>query len=103
MDVCPAFIGVLSGLIDEQPVYGIGLLLDPEPRQVTDSFSNLHFNLFSERRTERNKLRAVLASEGRAVPLEDLDRLMWNTRHHEYRFSEVSRSNLQQFIDLMNL
>ena len=28
---------------------------------------------------------------------------MWSTRHHEYKFSEVTRSNVQQYIDLIRL
>ena len=28
---------------------------------------------------------------------------MWSTRHHEYKFSEVTAFNLQHFIDLLNL
>lgn len=35
--------------------------------------------------------------------MEEIDRLMWSTRHHEYKFSEITRSNLQQYIDLIDL
>jgi hypothetical protein len=28
---------------------------------------------------------------------------MWSTRHHEYKFTEVTNHNLQQYIDLLNL
>ncbi len=45
MEVCPAFIdetGVLSGSIKEQPIYGIGMLVVPETKEITDSFYRLH-------------------------------------------------------------
>ena len=29
--------------------------------------------------------------------------MMWSTRHHEYKFSEVDRFNLQQYIDILNI
>ena len=35
MEVCPAFIdetGILTGSVKEQPVYGIGVLVVPDPR-----------------------------------------------------------------------
>ena len=28
---------------------------------------------------------------------------MWSTRHHEYKFSDVTSHNLQHYIDLLNL
>ena len=35
--------------------------------------------------------------------LAEMDRLMHSTRHHEYKFADVTRFNLQQYIDLLNL
>ena len=28
---------------------------------------------------------------------------MWSTRHHEYKFADVTRFNIQQYVDLLNL
>ena len=47
MEMCPAFIdetGILTGS-RQQPVYGIGVLIIPDPRAITDSLYRLHFNL----------------------------------------------------------
>ena len=46
MEICPAFIdetGILSGLRREQPVYGIGVLVIPDTRAITNSLYRLHY------------------------------------------------------------
>ena len=106
MEVCPVFIdetGVLSGSPQQQPVYGIGALVVPDTRSITDSLYRLHFNFSSGRMAERHELRRDIKARGEAPTLREVDRLMHSTRHHEYKFSEVSRYNLQQYVDLLNL
>jgi hypothetical protein len=106
MQVCPIFVdetGVLSSSTQMQPTYGIGLLLVPEPRIVTDSFYKLHFNFRRERTTQRNQIRQRVRREDRPPTLDELNHLMSSSRHHEYKFSEVTAHNLQQYIDLLNL
>ena len=106
MEFCPAFVdetGVLTGSVTTQPIYGIGLLVVEQPQLVTDSLYELHFNFGSGRAFRRSQLRRAILDEARIQTLGELDRLMWATRHHEYNFSEVTRHNLQQYIDLLNL
>lgn len=106
MEVCPVFIdetGILSGSTKAQSVYGIGALVVPDSGEITDSLYRLHFNFFSVKKEERIALRKEIQSRGTPPTLAEIDRLMWSTRHHEYKFSEVIRSNLQQYIDLMRL
>lgn len=106
MEICPAFIdetGILSGLRQQQPVYGIGVLIIPDTRAITNSLYRLHFNFSSDRMAERGRIRKEIQSRGDLPTLREIDRLMHSTRHHEYKFSEVSRFNLQEYIDLMNL
>lgn len=106
MEVCPVFIdetGILSGSTRAQPVYGIGALVIPDTREITDKFYRLHFNFVSTTRMERGELRRDIQKRGKQLTLMEVDRLMWSTRHHEYKFSEVTRSNLQQYIDLMDM
>ncbi len=106
MDVIPAFVdetGVLTTSIREQPVYGIGLLLVHDPAKVTESFYKLHFNFGSGRAAQRSQLRKEIQREDRVLTLQESDRLMWSTRHHEYKFSEITSHNLQHYIDLLNL
>lgn len=106
MEVCPVFIdetGILSGSTRAQPVYGIGALVVPDTREITDKFYRLHFNFVSATRMERGELRRDIQVRGKHLTLVEIDRLMWSTRHHEYKFSEVTRSNLQQYIDLVDL
>ena len=106
MEVAPAFVdetGVLSTSVQEQPVYGIGLLVVHDPAPVTDSLYNLHFSFRSNRTEWRNQIRRNIRQEGRYLTLDELDHLMWSTRHHEYKFSEVTHHNLQQYVDLLNL
>lgn len=77
MDVLPAFVdetGVLNTRIQEQPVFGIALLVVNDPSRVTDSFYKLHFDLASK--------------------------TSW---HREYKFSKLAKHNLTQFIELLNL
>ena len=106
MEICPAFIdetGILSGLRREQPVYGIGVLVIPDTRAITNSLYRLHFNFGSDRMAERKRVRAQIQARADRPTLREIDLLMHSTRHHEYKFSEVSRFNLQQYIDLLNL
>lgn len=106
MDVCPIFVdetGVLSASLREQPVYGIGMLMEPRPQAVTDSFYKLHFNFLRERTSLRARLRRDMLGSTNPPSVNELNQLMWSSRHHEYKFSEVTRFNIQQYIDLLNL
>ena len=106
MEVCPAFIdetGVLSGPVRQQPIYGIGVLIVPETSEITDSLYRLHFNFHRDRATERGRIRREIQARGTVPTLEEVDRLMWSTRHHEYKFAEVTRFNIQHYIDILNL
>lgn len=106
MEVCPAFIdetGILSGTPQNQPVYGIGVLIVPETKSITDAFYRLHFNFSAARQAERRNLLRDIRGRGSVPQLDELDLLLRSTRHHEYKFTEVTRSNLQQYIDLLNL
>ena len=106
MDVVPAFVdetGVLTSSAKDQPVYGIGMLLVHDMARVTDSFYDLHFHYGSERATKRSQVRDKAKDREAGLTLDELDRLMWSTRHYEYKFSEVSPHNLQHYIDLLNL
>ena len=106
MEVCPAFIdetGILTGSVKEQPVYGVGVLVVPDPRSFTDSLYRLHFNFGADRMTARQDVRRSIQSSGDRPTLQEVDHLMHSTRHHEYKFSEITRFNLQQSIDLINL
>ena len=106
MEICPAFIdetGILSGPRQQQPVYGIGALVIPDTRDITNSLYRLHFNFSADRMAERQRIRNDIQSRGESLTLQEVDRLMHSTRHHEYKFSEVTRFNLQQYIDLLNL
>ena len=106
MEVCPVFIdetGTLSSPVKEQPVYGIGALIVPDTREITDSLYRLHFNFISDRRRARNDIRRDIQSRGTSPTLAEMDRMMWSTRHHEYKFSEVVRFDLQQYVDILNI
>ena len=106
MEICPIFIdetGILSGSPQQQPVYGIGALIVPEPKEITNSLYRLHFNFSAARSTERQALRKRIESQQQPPTLRELDQLMHSTRHHEYKFTEVTRFHLQQYIDLLNL
>ena len=106
MDVVPAFVdetGVLTSSTKVQPVYGVGVLVVRDPDQVTNSFYDLHFRYGSDRAKKRSQVREAVRGRDGAVTLPELDRLMWSTRHYEYKYSEVSPHNLQSYIDLLNL
>ena len=106
MEVCPAFVdetGVLTESSTKQPVYGIGLLVVPDTKRITDRFYRLHFNFIQKMTYERNRLRRTLRSENRLPTLLEVDRLMWSTRHHEYKFADVTHFNIQDYIDILNL
>lgn len=106
MEICPVFIdetGILSGSRQQQPVYGIGALVIPDTRATTNSLYRLHFNSGSDRAAERGRHSREIQERGRKLTLQEVDFLMHSTRHHEYKFSEVTRFNVQQYIDLLNM
>ncbi len=106
MEVLPAFIdetGALNSDIQRQPIYGLGLLLVRDPEKVTDEFLRQHFNFSSERSLQRSKLRGEIQRGELSPTPGELDGLMWSTRHREYKFSEVSTHNIQQYLSLLNL
>ena len=106
MEVCPAFIdetGVLSESAVKQPVYGIGVLVVPETKHITESFYRLHFNFIQDRAKRRKEFKKSIQAAGRPLTLSEVDRLMWSSRHHEYKFAEVTHFNIQNYIDLLNL
>ena len=106
MQACPAFIdetGIPTGPPNQQPIYGIGVLIIPDPRTLTDSLYRLHFNFIADRMEERQRLRKTIRLRDAPPTLREVDRLMHSTRHHEYKFADMTRFNLQQYIDLLNL
>ena len=106
MEVCPVFIdetGVLSGSPHNQPVYGIGALVVPDTKAITDSLYRLHFNFSQERMTERNKIHNNIRSRSTPATSGEIAKLIQSTRHHEYKFTKIRKANVQQYIDLLNL
>ena len=106
MEVCPAFIdetGVLSESANRQPIFGIGVLVVPETKVITESFYRLHFNFVQERARKRNEFRKQLQDRDATLSLAEIERLMWSSRHHEYKFAEVTHFNIQDYVDLINL
>ena len=95
--------GLLSGPIQTQPIYGIGLLVIPNPRQLTDALYKVHFNLNARKSNLRASIRKDIRDEGRRPSVQELDTLMWGSRHHEYKFSAVSSYNVQEYIDLLSV
>ena len=105
METCPAFIdetGVLTGSRREQPLYGIGALVVPDTKGITNGLSRLHFNLVAERNAQRGHLRRQIEVSENRPTLAEIDSLMSSTRHHEYKFNDITRFNVQQYIDLLN-
>ena len=106
MEVCPAFIdetGILTGPPSNQPVYGIGVLLVPDTRAITDSFYRLHYNFIRDRATERKRLRKEVNESGTLLSPSQVDGLMWSSSHHEYKFADVTLHNIRQYLDILNL
>ena len=106
MGVCPVFVdetGVLSESAGKQPVYGIGMLVVPDVREITDSFYRLHFNFVSKLATERRRIRNDIQARCTPPTVSEVDRMMLSTRHHEYKFANATRYNVQQYIDILNL
>ena len=106
MEVCPAFIdetGVLTSSPRDQPVYGIGLLVVHDPVAITDALYKTHFGFISERATRRRQLIEDIRRRGEQPQLSELNKLLWSTRHHEYKFAEISEHNIQDYIDLLNV
>lgn len=106
MEVCPVFIdetGVLSGSPRRQPVYGVAALVVPDTGDITDALYRRHFNFIADRMAERRRIRRGIEERDERPTLQELDSLMHSSRHHEYKFTETSRFNIQQYIDLLNI
>ena len=79
------------------------MLVVPETSKITDSFYRLHYNFIQDRATKRKEIRRDIQARDTLPTVDEVDRMMWSTRHHEYKFSEVTRSNLQQYINVLNV
>ena len=79
------------------------MLIVPETSKIADSFYRLHYNFIQDRATKRKEVRREIQARDTLPTVDEVDRMMWSTRHHEYKFSEVTRSNLQQYINILNL
>ena len=95
--------GLLSGPVEVQPIYGIGLLVVPNPRELTDALYKVHFNLNARKSALRASIRREIREDGRRPSMPELDTLMWGSRHHEYKFSAVSSYNVQEYVDLLSV
>ena len=106
MDVCPVFIdetGDLDAPRSEQPVFGIGMLLVSSQAEITDAFYKVHFGFRAERSSGRSELLADIRRHGGQLTEKELNEFLWSTRHHEYKFSEITSHNTQEYIDLLNI
>lgn len=95
--------GVLTTSIQEQPVFGIGLLVVKDPAEVTGSFYKLHFDFLSRKLAERRQIRRGILGKGGQPTLAEVDALMRDSWHREYKFTRIARHNLPQYIELLNL
>ncbi len=106
MEVCPVFVdetGVLSGSPQQQPIYGIGALVVPDTRDITDTLYRRHFNFSRERMTARRRIYDDIRSRSEPPTLQEATQLMQAARHHEYKFTKIRGANFQQYADLLNL
>ena len=87
----------------EQPVFGIGLVVVKDPASVTDSFYKLHFDFLSRKLEERRQLRQKIQARGGQATLGEVDALMRQSWHREYKFARIAKHNLPQYIELLNL
>ena len=105
MEVCPVFIdetGALSESPARQPIYGIGALVIPDTKSITDNLYKLHFNFLSDRMEARGRIRRNVLSRADPPTLGEINRLMRSTRHHEYKFAEITRFNIEHYVELIS-
>lgn len=106
MEVSPCFVdetGTLSVPIARQPVFCIGALVVPDPHVITERLYQRYFSFKAERSARRRALQREIRASGRQLTLDDLTALFETTRHHEYKFTEVKRHNVQDYINLINI
>lgn len=84
-------------------MYGIGLLVVPDPKAITDKLATLHYQFRQKRTTGRREMIQNIRDGVITPTIYEWVQLTRTTQHHEYKFSAVARHNLQEYVNLLDL
>jgi hypothetical protein len=103
--VTPCFVDE-TGTAHEaaQPLFGVGLLLVRDVAALTDRLNTVSLNLNAHVRQQRKLLQReiVQKGDGQVKKLIDFQFLLANSRHHEYKFTEIRPDNVSNYLAILN-
>jgi hypothetical protein len=105
MKVAPCFVDETGALhASAQSLFAIGCLIVREVPDLTDRLTTVSLNLNAKVRQQRlDLLRDIERNRKGNIQLRELHQLMANTRHHEYKFTELRKHNRSDYIALLDI
>ena len=82
---------------------GVGMLLVADARSVTDILYTHHLQVTAQHLTRRRQLIQETENSNTPLTADQAHHLLRSTRHTEFKFSDISRLNVQHYLDLLNL
>lgn len=90
-----------SGVLDEskkvQPFFAVGFLKILDTSVISERLTQRHYDYFSIQKERRHLLLDDLRDNPRILSNDDLNLLLVSTRHYEYKFTNVTYTNLERY------
>lgn len=90
-----------SGVLDQskqiQPFFGVGFLKIIDTSVISEKLTQRHYDYFSLQKNNRRKLFVELRNSPRSVNEKDINLLLSSTRHHEYKFVNITYTTLARY------
>jgi len=97
---CFAFIdesGILDEAKDIQPFFAVGFLKISDVSLITEKLLQKHYDYYSVKKEERQKMIQGLKDNPRVLNQQDLNLLLVSTRHHEHKFTKITPTTLERY------
>jgi hypothetical protein len=104
MDYPFAFIDEV-GFSDDpsQPFVAIGLLKIRQPDIILEDLHKHHFDYTTENKAKRRKIIDDLLAEPKALSMDEYNSIFLSTRHHEFKFENITYPSLARYKELIDI
>ena len=100
--VIPCFLDE-TGSLKNEPLFAVGVLVVRNIDALTSRLAVASYNLNARKHEERKSLHRDLRTQKRIVNIDELNILFRDTRHHEFKFTAIRQTNLQNYKAILSL